>query len=131
MFLSAIIIFLISLIGSVFLIANRLGSQNGEVAFISFPVSWDLFLEKFYIASKILFRELPVKVARNFYHFVVIISVDTSRKIKKMVYPKIAHIVEVAKGTDIPEQTKPASGFLKSISTASTDTVTTKKNSKK
>ncbi|MFA6463876.1 MAG: hypothetical protein WCV55_02635 [Candidatus Paceibacterota bacterium] len=115
MFITAITIFCASFIGAVFLIVNRAKFSDGRVAYVSFPKEWDKFLASFYHASKVLFTELPKHVIMNVYHFIVIMTVDASRKMKVLIYPKISHIVETVRGTNVPEQKKEVSEFLKSI----------------
>ena len=115
MFTTSIAVFLISFIGAVFLVVNRAKFSDGRVAYVNFPKEWDNLLSNFYRATKVLFTELPKHVVLNIYHFFVIVSVDTSKYVRNLIYPKISHIVETVKGTDLPEQKKPASEFLKSI----------------
>ncbi|MEI6478675.1 MAG: hypothetical protein WCO18_00125 [bacterium] len=115
MFITSITVFCSSLLGASFLVINRARFSNGRVAYVSFPKEWDKFLSKFYRASRVLFTQLPKNVVLNMYHFFVITSVDVSRKIKVLIYPKISHIVETVRGTNVPEQKKPASEFLNSI----------------
>ncbi len=115
MFATSITVFLVSFIGAIFLVINRARFSDGRVAYVSFPKEWDKLLSGFYHASKVLFTELPKHVAINVYHFFVITFVDASKKTKLLIYPKISHIVETVKGTNLPEQKKPASEFLKAI----------------
>ena len=115
MFATAVTLFCVSLLGALFLVINRARFNDGRVAYVSFPKEWDKFLSHFYHASKVLFTELPKHVALNIYHFLVITSVDISKYIRNLIYPKISHIVETVKGTNLPEQKKPVSEFLKSI----------------
>ena len=115
MFITSITVFLVSFIGAVFLLANRARYSDGRVAYVSFPKQWDRFLSKFYRATKVLFTELPRHVVLNIYHFFVIVSVDISKYVRNLIYPKISHIVDTVKGTNLPEQKKEASDFLKSI----------------
>ncbi len=115
MFITSITVFAVSFIGAVFLVVNRVRFSDGKAAYVSFPKEWDSFFASFYHASKVLFTELPKHVLKNVYHFIVIMSVDVSRNAKLLIYPKISHIVETVRGTNLPEQKKPVSKFLKSI----------------
>ena len=115
MFITSITVFAVSFIGAVFLLVNRAKYSDGRVAYVSFPKEWDHFLSKFYRATKVLFTELPKHVVLNIYHFFVIVSVDISKYVRNLIYPKISHIVDTVKGTSLPEQKKEASDFLKSI----------------
>ena len=115
MFITSVTVFIVSFVGAVFLVVNRARFSDGRAAYVSFPKEWDNFFAKFYRASKILFTELPKHVLKNVYHFIVITSVDASRKVNLLIYPKISHIVETVRGTNLPEKKKPVSEFLKSI----------------
>ena len=115
MFITSIIVFGASFIGALFLVFNRAKFSDGSVAYVSFPKEWDKFLSKLYFATRLLFTQLPKDVFKNIYHFFVITSVDISRKVKILIYPRISHIVDTVKGTNLPEQKKPVSEYLKSI----------------
>ena len=106
MFITSITVFAVSFIGAVFLLVNRARYSDGRVAYVSFPKEWDKFLSKLYFAARLLFTELTKGVFKNIYHFFVIVSVDISRSVKGLIYPKISHIVETVKGTNLPEQKK-------------------------
>lgn len=110
-----ITLFFISLFGIMFLFINKKRELDKGEAFVCLSHCDEHHLRNKFREVQVSLREMPRRAGNIVAFLVVKQGVRAFEKLKKVVYPKISHIVDAVKGRDIPKNKGSVSLFLRHI----------------
>jgi hypothetical protein len=110
-----IIIFFLSLFGIVFVFLNKMRHMSAGRPYLKLAFGSDFHLKRKIANAKASVQAMPRRAMHAGAFFAVKHGVTIYEKTKKRVYPKIAHIVDVVKGRDIPTNKGSVSLYLRQI----------------
>lgn len=109
------IIFCIALLGIIFLFVNKKKELETGVAYVFISHVNESYFKERLAELVVATKELPHKLANIGAFLAVKSGVHIFEKTKKIVYPKISHIVDAVKGRNIPKNRGTVSLFLKHV----------------
>jgi len=109
------ITFFLSLAGIIFLFWNKQQEVTKGRAIVKLSLGSDHAIRQRIEGVKASAREFPRKAFHISAFYAVKHGIHAFEKTKRVVYPKISHIVDAVKGRDIPRNRGSVSLFLKHI----------------
>ena len=110
-----IAIFFVSLLGVVFVFLNKKREVEEGKPYLNLVFGSDFHLKRTIESAKTSVKEMPRKAANATAFYAVKHGMTVFEKVRGLVRPKIAHIIDAVRGKNIPTNKGSVSVFLKNI----------------
>ncbi|HEY4512587.1 MAG TPA: hypothetical protein VJH63_02910 [Candidatus Paceibacterota bacterium] len=111
----AIIIFFVSLLGVVFIFLNKKREIETGRPYLRLVFGSDFHLKRGIESATISVKGMPRRAAQATAFYAVKHGMSAFEKLKALIRPKIAHIIDAVRGKNIPTNKGSVSVFLKNI----------------